>query len=242
MANFQLSLTDPVTEQPDITISSGHLLLVDHSNYATSNEAGHELTDFVGFYKVLITSPSGSEVLYSSIGDGDEVVSVPSAGNPEVDNIYVGGDGQYFVTVYAVPTYDAVETYVYSTTNPVYVYDNEKIYMCIQTGYGRMGNASYWTEVTDIDTLPSKYRLNLRVVIYADSKRAYARRIYNANCVNNLIGENWEKLLRDIEFIAAVKLFVGINTIPVLIEASRFNDIDITINNMKQISATYETL
>jgi hypothetical protein len=60
--------------------------------------------------------------------------------------------------------------------------------------------------------------------------------------VNNLIDENWEKLLKDPEVINAIKLFIGINAIPVLLEASRYDDIDITINNMKLITSNYETL
>jgi hypothetical protein len=242
MPNFQLSITNPVTEAADIAIASGTLTVVDHSNYSTSDEVGHLKADFSAFYKVLFTSPSGDETLFSSLGDGDETVTTPSSGDPEVAFEYTEGDGQYFVTIYSVPTYDAAAAYVYSVNNPVYVYYNEEVYKNIQSGTGQIADDEYWTLITDLDTLPSKYRLSQRIVVYADAKKTYARRIYNANCVNNLIDENWEKLLKDPEVINAIKLFIGINAIPVLLEASRYDDIDTTINNMKLITSNYETL
>jgi hypothetical protein len=73
-------------------------------------------------------------------------------------------------------------------------------------------------------------------------KRGYARKIYNANVLNNLIGPNWEKLLKDPEWIAAMELLVGISAIPVLLEASRYDEIDTTINNSKQLVSVGEVL
>ena len=105
MANFNISLIDPSTGSVDIAVSSGVLSVTDHSNYDTNTEAGHARSDFSDFYKVLITLPSGNTFLYSSLGDGQESVSAPSAGDPSVDYIYPSGDGQYWVTVYTLPTY-----------------------------------------------------------------------------------------------------------------------------------------
>jgi hypothetical protein len=242
MPNFALSLTDPVTDSVDITISNGVLTIVDHSNYSTSDEVGHLLANFTDFYQVMITLPSGGQYLFSSLGDGDEAVVPPSAGDPTVTYTYPGGDGQYWVTVYALPTYDAGTTYTYSALNPVYAYSGVNIYKLLQTGTGQIADSTYWEEVTDVDLLPSKYRINQRVVIYADSKRYYARKIYNANVLNNLIGANWEKLFRDPDFITAVEFFIGINSIPVMLAASRFAEIDLAINLMKQEASSGEVL
>jgi hypothetical protein len=244
MANFQLSITDPATNSPDIAVASGVLGVTDHSNYSTSDEVGHLKADFSEFYKILITLPNGNEYLYSSIGDGDDTVSVPSAGDPSIDYTYLTGDGQYWVTVYALPSYNAGVSYVYSTLNPVYVYSVDKIYKNIQSGTGQLPSSSplYWEEVSDIELLPSKYRLAQRAVIYADAKKFYARRIYNANCVNLIIGDSWEKLLRDPDFIVAVEMFIGINSIPVLMAASRWDEVDTVINQLKQLSSKGEVL
>jgi hypothetical protein len=248
MSNFQVSITSPTTELPDVTVSSGVLSIVDHSNYSTSDEVGHLEADFANFYKMLITLPSGDEYLYSSLYpvDGDELIDTPDAGAPDADYTYPSGDGQYWLTIYALPTYSGAVSYVYSTSNPIYVYypTDGKIYKNIQStgGVDLIADPTYWTEVTDIELLPSKYRLNQRIVIYADSKSTYARLIYRANALNNIIGENWEKILKDSDAVNAIRMFIGINAIPVLLAASRFDEIDTTINNLKSISSAYETL
>ena len=243
MPSFQCSLTDPITDQPDITISSGVVSIVDHSNYGESvPEAGHARSNFSDFYKVLITLPTGNMYLFSSLGDGDEVITTPSAGDPTVDYTYLTGDGQYFVTVYVLPTYDPSAAYVTSTAPCVY-YDG-KYYRCILSGTGQTPDVSptYWTEITSIDSLPTKYRVEQRTVIYVDSKRLYARKVYNANVLNGLIGDNWEKLTRDPDWIVAMEALLGINAIPILLEASRFTEIDTTINLLKQRASAGEVL
>jgi len=241
--NFQTSLTNPITDAPDIVVASGVVSIQDHSNYGESvPEAGHARSAFADFYKILITLPTAVTYLFSSLGDGDETVTTPNAGDPEVDYTYLSGDGQYFVTIYTLPTYDPSAAYVVSTAP--YVYYNTKMYKLILDGTGQQPDTSptYWTEVTDIDLLSSKYRLEQRTVIYVDSKRLYARKVYNANVVNGIIGDNWEKLTRDLDFIVALEALIGINAIPILLEASRFTEIDTTINLLKQRASVGEVL
>ena len=244
MAAFQISLTNPVTGLADISVSDGVITIVDHSNYGEGTpEAGHARANFTDFYKIKIVLPNGQSYLYSSKypADGDAVVAAPSAGNPTVDYSYSSGDGQYWVYVYTVPTYSGGASYLVATTP--YVWYGGTIWKALQNTSGHTpAEGVYWTAVTDYTTLPAKYQAAQRVVIYADSKRTYARRIYNVAVVNNRIGENWEKLLNDPEFITAVRLFVGINGIPILMAASRWTEIDTTINFMKYLAANYEVL
>jgi len=241
MADFALSLINPTTGVEDITVASDILSIVDHSNYDTNAEAGHARSDFSDFFKILITLPDADSVLYSSIGDGDEVVTTPSAGDPEIDYPYSSGDGQYLITVYSVPTYNAAAPYLLETAP--YVYYNTSIWQLIQDATSQEpAENAYWTEVADIDLLPAKYRVAQKIAIYADEKKYWARKIYQANCVNNKIGDNWEKLLRDPDFIAAVELFIGINSIPVLMAIGRYDEVDITINRGKQICSAGEVL
>jgi hypothetical protein len=243
MASFQVTLVNPATDQPDITISSGVVTIQDHSNYGESvPEAGHTRADFKDFYKVLITLPTGAEYLFSSLGDGDEIASTPSLGDPEVDYTYLNGDGQYFVTIYTLPTYDPSAAYVITTTP--YVYYATKVYQCIQSGTGQQPDTStaYWTEVTDMDLLPSKYRVEQRTVIYVDAKKFFARKIYTACVVNGKVGDNWEKVIRDPDAILAIEALLDISAIPVMLEASRFTEIDTVINHLKQLASVGEVL
>jgi hypothetical protein len=243
MSSFQVSLTSPITDLPDVTISSGVVSIIDHSNYGESvPEAGHARADFSEFYKMLITLPTGDTVLYSSIGDGDVSITTPDAGDPTVDYTYLNGDGQYFVTIYVLPTYNAASSY-YLPTAP-YVYSSGVIYKCLQSGSGQTPASSptYWEVVTDIDLLPSKYRLEQRTVIYVDCKKLYARKVYNANVVNGKIGDNWEKLIKDPDWVVAMESLLGISAIPILLEASRFTEIDTSINLLKQRASVGEVL
>ena len=241
MANFNISLIDPSTGSVDIAVSSGVLSVTDHSNYDTNTEAGHARSDFSDFYKVLITLPSGNTFLYSSLGDGQESVSAPSAGDPSVDYIYPSGDGQYWVTVYTLPTYNPAAAYLFSTAPIVYYLGHIWKALTDSAAVTPVEGVN-WTEVVSIDDLPDKYRLAERAVIYADCKKFYARRLYNANCINNLIGDNWEKLIRDPDFIIAVEMFISINAVPVLMTYSRWTEIDSCINLMKYLSSKGEVL
>jgi hypothetical protein len=243
MASFQVSLTDPITDAPDIIISSGVMTITDHSNYAESvPEAGHARSDFSDFYKVLITLPTGAAYLFSSLGDGDAIITTPSAGDPVIDYTYLLGDGQYFVTIYTLPTYSPSAPYVLSTAP--YVYSAGVVYKCIQSGTGQTPASSpaYWTAVASIDSLPAKYRLEQRTVIYADAKRFYARKIYTASVVNGKVGDNFEKVIRDPDVILALEALIDINAIPVLLETSRFAEIDTVINHLKQLASVGEVL
>lgn len=240
MANFQVSLTDPATGDVDISIANDILSVVDHSNYGESvPEAGHERSDFSDFYKVIIGLPDGGEYVFSSLGDGDEAIDPPDDGDPEVDYAYTTGDGQYWIKVYVVPTYNSGASYLIATTP--YVYYDGKIWRVKinSSGVTPVEGANY-TEITDIDDLPSKYRLAQRIVVYQQGKRTWARRLYNANVVNNRIGENWEQLLRDPEFIDSVRLSISIASIPVLMAADMWDKVDTNINQLKQISSKYE--
>jgi hypothetical protein len=243
MASFQLSLTDPITDLPDIVLASGVMSITDHSNYDESvPEAGHARSNFSDFYKMLITLPTAETVLYSSIGDGDDTITTPDAGDPTVDYTYLNGDGQYFITIYTLPTYDAAAAY-YLPTAP-YVYSSGLIYKCLQSGTGQTPASSptYWEIVTDIDLLPSKYRLEQRTVVYSDAKKFYARKVYTASVVNGKVGDNWEKVIRDPDVILAIEALIDINAIPVLLETSRFTEIDTVINHLKQLASVGEVL
>jgi len=239
MANFQISLVDPNTGQPDITVANDILAIQDHSNYDESvPEAGHARADFKDFYKLIIGLPNGDEHRFSSLGDGDEIIDTPDAGDPQVDYSYPSGDGIYWVYVYSVPTYNPAASYDIAT-NP-YIYYGGKLWRVLinSTGVTPVEGANY-TEVT-LNQLSSKYRIAQRLVIYNDGKRTWARRLYNANAVNNRVGDNWEKLLADPEFRDSVRLFISITSIPVLMAADDWAGVDKNINQLKQISSKYE--
>lgn len=248
MALFAVSLTDPVTALPDITVTAGTLSIHDNSNYAASTEVGHLQANFDAYYKIKITNPAGTDYIFSALpGDteADAVLSKPSITIPTGTNWnYDGGDGQYLIAVIAVPTWTSGTSYL--LTNAPFVYHLGVLYECIHdTGASvtaPASDATNWRILADEDDLPAKYRCALRSVIYGDAKKCYARRIYNVVVANNRIGDNFEKLLVDPEFMDAVRLFIAINALPVLMAADRWSEADLTINFTKLIAAKHETL
>ena len=248
MANFLLSLTDPITLLTDVTVTAGILNIHDNSNYATSTEVGHLQSNFDDFYKIKIINPAGTEYLFSAITAdplADAVLAKPSVTLPTGTAwTYGGGDGQYWIILYAVPTWSSGTSYL--LTNTPFVYYLGVLYECIHDTGASVTlpavDTTNWRVLSDEDDLPVKYRIALQTVIYEGAKSAYARRIYNANCVNNKMGNNWEKMLYDKDFVAAIQLFVSINSLPVLMAESRFSEVDLNINLTKQIASETEVL
>lgn len=140
MAQFALSLINPVTGAADIQVSGGVISISDHSNYDDiSPEVAHARSNFSDFYKIKIVEPNLADYWFSSIGDGDEVVITPSAGaagDPSIDYTYAAGDGQYWIYVYAVPTYSVGASYSIATFPCVYY--NGKIWKALQSSSGQV--------------------------------------------------------------------------------------------------------
>lgn len=248
MASFSLSLLDPITALTDITVVSGVLTIHDNSNYATSTEVGHLQANFDDFYKIKIINPAGTEYLFSAITAdplADAVLAKPSVTIPTgTSYTYVGGDGAYWIIVYAVPTWSSGTSYL--LTNTPFVYYLGVLYECIHdTGASVVlpaADTTNWRVLADEDDLPTKYRVALHTVIYEQSKAIFARTIYNVAVANNRVGDNWEKLLTDPEFMAAVRLFIAINSLPILMASSRWSEVDLCIDLTKWISSKYEVL
>lgn len=244
MANFQISITSPTTLQVDITDANDILTIVDHSNYDdASPEAGHSQTDFSDFRKMKLVLPNGNEYLLSSLypADGDVTLAVPSGNTLPLSTSYsyTTGDGTYWIYLYAVPTYNAAANYLFSTTPTVY-YDGS-LWRALQDSTGQTpAEGAFWTEVTDIDNLSSKYRLAQRVVLYSDQKETWARRVYNSVILNNGVGVTVDQLLRDPEWLDAMKMYFNISGIPVLMKVDAWTEVDIVTNFGKTMKGKYE--
>lgn len=248
MANFAATLIDPITTLTDVTVVDGVLTIHDNSNYATSTEVGHLQADFDDFYKIKIINPAGTEYLFSAItGDttADAVLAKPSVTIPTgTAYTYSGGDGQYWIILYAVPTWSSGTSYL--LINTPFVYYLGVLYECIHdTGASvtlPAADTTNWQVLSDEDDLPVKYRIALQTVIYEQAKKIYSRTIYNVTVANNRIGDNFEKLLADPEFMVAVRLFIAINSLPVLMASARWSEVDLCINLTKDLCSKYEIL
>lgn len=180
MANFQASLIDPITSAYSLTASGGTMSIIDNSNYTTNTETGHALINFADFKKILIEAPDGTTYLESSLGDGDLTITLPGT-NYTYDYSAIG-DGVYKVTLYTVPTWNSGITY--NTTTAPYVYYGGSLYRCIQTGTNKnpVTETAFWTVLTSIDSLSTKYRTFGYIAIHCEIDQCWADAVVQANC------------------------------------------------------------
>ena len=236
MANFSINLVNPDTLAVDIVNDGGVLVITDHSNYDDlAPEAGHEQSDFDLFYKVIIERPDYTSYIFSSIGDGDEAITVPAdaAELPlELRYTYPTGDGIYYITIQAVPTWNETAEYL-AETEPV-VYFAGKFWQALQDSTGIMPSptAEQWNE---IEELTSKYSHRTRIVITRDMQILFARKLYNALIVNSKVKCRWDDLVRDRDYIDAMRLSLALSGIPVLMEYQNWIEVEKTVNYTKSI-------
>jgi len=244
MANFQISITNPTTGLSDITDSNDILTIVDHSNYDEgSPEAGHSQTDFDAFRKLRITLPSGTTYLFSSEYplDGDITLAVPNGAILPMSTSYsyTTGDGKYIIELFALPTWGG--GYSYEVSTAPYVVHLGVIYKCLRDTVGDTPATSPedWEVVSSMDSLTTKYQLTKNVTITSDMAETWARLVYNANCVNNKIGCKFEELLRDPQWVDAVRLCLAQEAVPVLMKVDAWTEVATNINFGKIITDKY---
>jgi hypothetical protein len=184
MAQFQISLVNPVTEEVAITYNCDTeiMTIVDKSNYDITTELGHARADFSNYRKVVVLLPDYSTYIFSSLGDGDETIGTPSGGDDTI-NYDMEQYGVHRITLISIPTYDAAVAYQASDD---IVYYSGKIYKCIQNGTNKQPDTetAYWTEITDED-VTSKY-LTLEFVYPPCTART---------CQADLFAEGFSKVL-----------------------------------------------
>lgn len=205
------------------------LTISDDGNYEAAGEVGHAASDFDNVYVIQVLDASGTELaVLSDLTGADAGVTKPSEGpGSGPDNSYtVSADGRYVFKILAIPTYDGAESYVYSASAPVWVYDSGdgKVYKLIQSGTGQQPSSSptYWTvqfevDVTDMATMlaaaPSKYQATIHSYSSYDSEALWADMIYRVHTVQGLIGDEATSLFANSEWKDTAQLFLELRAL-----------------------------
>ena len=227
---FQASLTNPITSQPDISVSSGVITDSDDSNYALSTEQGHSQSDFSQFRKIKFINPDSTSWLLSTLGDGQATTIVAAgAALPVIDNYtYSTGDGVYTCILYTLPTWNSYAAYVI-VTNP-YVFYNGVVYQALGNSTGVIPgfHPRVWAVVTNIDNLPTKYRVSITFAITCDIQTCYAMKTKAQNCDSGDC--NWNNLPQSKNFLDATKLCLILDAIQPLVNAGAWTQVTDLIN------------
>jgi hypothetical protein len=236
--SFGVSIFD--NNEYHVTSDGNRITVIDHSNYDTNTESGHLQADFE-FKKIVFINPDNTEYVFSTQGDGDEMLSSPSVSVLPITTYYnyTTGDGVYTLIMYTVPTWRADANY--TTLGQHHVIHNGVIYKCIVNNTNSeptVGNAS-WVIVDDIDNLPSKYRLYYRFAVYCGIVYCYLNKVYSALCAVDRLNCG-EDLCKSKVFMDAVKLGILIDNIIILASDEDWTGAAHAINLATQICCCYE--
>lgn len=240
MPNFQSSLFDTVTQNMSITLDQACeiLTIVDKSNYALSDEGGHELADFNTFRQLEIEYPNGSTFDYDAEGNLDGAWNAPNGGGDTIAHTLPESaqDGVYNVTLMVVPDYDVAETYTHTAANPKAVYYLGKLYRTIATTTGDVPtNISFWEEIGRED-LSSKYSTTQTFALTCRKlTQCYERLVHEANCVilDSMCDD--DLLCKNKAFLDASKLRLLIDGISFAAKNRKWDEVESISNAANQI-------
>lgn len=143
---FEATLRDSEGVE-DITLTNCQTLsIVDRSNYADSDETGHELADFLNPRIVELTDPNGVKTVIPGM-------VAPNTGQMTITHTpETLIDGVYEVRICSFPTWNTDEYYIsHSDSSPIYLYYADILYKSLQNNNGQQPDISsdHWTPVTD---------------------------------------------------------------------------------------------
>lgn len=229
MAQFQASITSANS-------SNGQYLVgTDTSNYDTNTEAGHARIDFADFQMVVVTDNTGVTYIFATVGaeatysfTADVEIIPPYGASTNEFNYPVPqtiGDGVYVWNNIVIPNYDPAVTY---QANDDYVFRNNVVFKCIQTGSGHTPNSSptYWEVVDSYVDIPSKYNAQLTTYRIYDEQNTYNTLAQNIQCdsCSNCCDEDTvkaTKLLHNINAITSSALFENWTQVAWLIQIGK---------------------
>ena len=200
-------------------------------------QAGHLQSQFADFYKIEIDNPDGTTYLYSSLGDGDAILTTPALSTPPITTVYPysTGDGRYIITIYSVPTWNKDVTY--NLADVPCTYSSAKLYQLIAaTSTNDVPSASplIWSEITDIDDLSYNYNQIYNVVVLYDTQACFAGAVGDyvdkkncSSCSTNV------ELMR--EFWDANELMMILYNAPGLVNEGDWTKVESIINRAKNI-------
>ena len=209
----------------------------DYSNYDTNTESGHTQNDFSDLRIIKYILPDSSTYTISSLGTGDQItIPAKNAILPIQDiwNNYTGGDGVWQAILYTVPTFNASAPYLFLSAH--HIYYNGDVYKCINDTIGNLPtDPHYFTKITNLDDLPSKYRFSQKFSVECDSQICYINKLKQALCEGKEIGCDLEKLMFNRDYLIANKMLLILSSLNYLVSSQDWNSVKNDINHLRSI-------
>ncbi len=236
MPDFNASITNPTTSEPDIVALGGAMTIGDNSNYIASTEDGHLQTAFSDWIKIIVTNPDATTYTFASDGTGDEILPTPDGYSvtPQ-DSIYTysdTGDGVYHIALMVVPTWSPLSPPAEFAVGDC-VYHGGSLYSCIlATSVQPPSNATYWEVITE-DILPSKYSVSNYIAVYCCILNCLNEAVIAANpCANLCVSDS---LCDNDAYQLAVKLELAVDAIEALANDEEWSKVRQVINAAKAL-------
>lgn len=234
MADFQASIVD-INSVLQVVLDTDDLMTInDTSNYLTTAESGALVTDFYYFRKIIVTDPNGIEYIFSSLGDGDQLIGAGDSGITQFSYTLSNAvDGVYTITLITVPSWNAASIY----SNTSYVVDSitglfYKSILNTNTNQDPATATNYWTEVTE-DEVSSRFNTYGKVARTKDLEICKLEATEEMACHT----DNCKNICDSDAYNKAAKMFMLLSAISSKALLGEWNEVEELISTAKQICA-----
>lgn len=214
--SFQESLLEPTDRVYDVEVNEtcDALTIIDHSNYATNTDGGHNITDFSEYRTLIISRPKSGDYIMSSVSaiEPDEAISAPSSGNNTFTYNFteLDEDGLYTISICAFPSWRDTATYALNSRQTI-VYYNGVLYKILQANTDQQPDTAtdYWEIFVPngTDEYVTRYCYIAKVAVKCISlSRCRERLTHEAFCLMNSDFCNDDVLCKNKKFLQLQKL------------------------------------
>lgn len=237
---YQTTFDDPLNSNiPDVVVDSvcENIVSEDHSDYAGNGESGHALADFTDYRKVTITRPDASTYVFSSLGDGDELINAAQGGNNEFSYTFLttDADGVWAVKLCSVPTYNAGATY--QKDDDIVYYSGIFYESLVDANTGNQPDTSptKWGVILE-SALSDKYCVTYKIGVNCIALlKCYEDLNYEANCEIQTNFCDSEVLAKNKKFLDAMTLRLLLDGADFAVARSQFEEAENIYNLAKTI-------
>ena len=216
---------------------------------------GHVHSDFYYTYIIQVLDSSGTELdVLSKLTGFTLGITTPLETDPAnpVNTYVVTEDGRYEFNILAVPQYYSLAPYTYSSSDPVYVYDETdgSIYKLLQDATGQLPSTSptYWEEVIAVDVtdmesvfavIPSKYQTTVHQYSSISAEEVWADMLYRTHVEQGVVGDDAITMLNNREWKEAAQLFLDLRALPGDLTNENYESIDGTFTRSAALITKY---